>query len=309
MINPSPALPFIVFLMVSSLVLLIFLLVSGNKSRLLSRLRDLPNQGPGGPAPDTAAGLALAALPKMGAALVPKDEEERTRLQTRLVHAGLYGRQAMPLFLGVKLLLTVGPAILGLLIGLTGLVSARDGAVCGACLGIVGLIGPSFWLDRRKKERQTTFRRALPDALDVLVICLEGGLSLQGAIRRVASELRHAHPLLAKELNIVQREIQMGRSTGEALRQFATRADLEEIRSLSSVILQSERYGASLGKILRVHAETLRTKRLQYAEEMAQKAATKMLFPTLLFIFPGIFLVVLGPAVLHVVKIFAGMGF
>jgi tight adherence protein C len=140
------------------------------------------------------------------------------------------------------------------------------------------------------------------------VICLEGGLSLQGAIRRVAAELRAAHPVLARELNIVQREIHMGRSAGDAIRQFAARADLEEVRSLSSVILQAERYGASLGKALRVHGEALRVKRLQYAEEMAQKASTKMLFPTLLCIFPGIFLVVLGPAMLHVIRIFSRMG-
>src|SRR5262249_56467674 len=105
---------------------------------------------------------------------------------------------------------------------------------------------------------------------------------------------------LAAELNIVQREIQLGRSTGEALRQFACRADLEEIRSLASVVIQSERFGASLVKALRVHAETLRQKRMQYAEEMAQKASTKMLFPTILLIFPGIFIVILGPAAIQI---------
>jgi tight adherence protein C len=293
------------FLMGSSLVLLLFLLAEGRKARLEARLRDLPNRGQIVHEPDPVAQFARAALPKMGATLLPRDEEERTRLQARLIQGGLYGRQAMVLFLGVKLLLTVAPAVLGLLAGLAGLVPVQEGLICGALLGIFGLIGPSFWLDRRKAARQTSFRRSLPDALDVLVICLEGGLSLQGAVRRVASELRTAHPLLAWELNIVLREVQMGRSTGEALRQFAGRADLEELRGLASIILQAERYGASLGKTLRVHGEMLRVKRLQDAEEKAQKAATKMLFPTLLFIFPGVFLVVLGPAVIHVVRIFS----
>ncbi len=119
------------------------------------------------------------------------------------------------------------------------------------------------------------------------------------ALRRVAGELRTAHPLLSGELDIVQREVQLGRSTGEALRQFADRCDLEEARSLSSVILQAERFGASLVKSLRVHAEMLRTKRMQYAEEMAQKAATKILFPTILFIFPGLFVIILGPAAIQ----------
>jgi len=171
----------------------------------------------------------------------------------------------------------------------------------------IGMIGPSFWLDRRKKRRQTAFRRALPDALDVLVICLEGGISLTGAIRRVAGELRTAHPLLASELNIVQREVQLGLSSGQALRGFADRCDLEEIRSLASVIIQTERFGASLVKALRVHAETLRIKRLQRAEELAQMAATKVLIPTVLFILPGLFVVILAPAAIQIMAAFDGM--
>jgi tight adherence protein C len=110
-------------------------------------------------------------------------------------------------------------------------------------------------------------------------------------------------------LNIVQREVQMGRSTGEALRQFAIRTDLEEVRALASVIIQSERYGASLVKALRTHAETLRTQRLQYAEELAQKAATKVLFPTVLCILPGIFIVILGPAVIQLLGLFDSISF
>ncbi len=251
------------------------------------------------------AGLARSTLPRMGKPLVPRDEEERTRLQGRLIHAGLYGRQAMVLFLGVKMLLMVGPALLGGMLGLVGAVPLLYGLIGGALCGVVGMIGPSFWLDRRKAARQSCFRRALPDAMDVLVICLEGGLSLPGALKRVASELHTAHPELAAELNIVQREIQLGRQTGEALRHFAERSDLEEVRSLASVIAQAERFGASLVKALRVHAETLRQKRLQYAEEMAAKAGTKILFPTLLCIFPGVFIVILGPAVIQILDMFA----
>jgi len=185
--------------------------------------------------------------------------------------------------------------------------SVSKGLIIGALGGVVGMIGPSFWLDRRKSERQLAFRRALPDAMDVLVICLEGGLSLPAAFKRVANELRGAHPSLAAELLIVEREIQLGRSTGEAMRQFGERADLEEVRSLASVIIQSERFGASLVRALRVHADSLREKRLQHAEEMAQKAATKILFPTLLFIFPGVFIVILGPAVIHIIELFKRM--
>lgn len=290
------------FVMVSCLILLISLLVSGRNSRVETRLDDLMGKQQASPESETVASLARTALPKMAAPLVPDNEEQRTLLKSRLVHAGLYSPQAMPIFLGVKMLLMVGPALIGLGLGMVGIVPVRISALAGALVGVVGMVGPSFWLDKKKKGRQTSFRRALPDALDVLVICLEGGLSLPGALRRVATELKSAHPLLAHELNIVQREVQLGQSTGEAISHLGERSDLEEIRSLAAVIAQADRFGASLVKSLRVHADTLRLKRQQRAEEMAQKAGTKILFPTLLFIFPAIFVVILGPAAIQIME-------
>jgi tight adherence protein C len=158
-----------------SLALLTFLLLRGRKDRLDDRLDELSGRGGPDATPDAVAGLARSALPKIGAALLPKSDVERTRLQARLTHAGLYGRQAMAVFLGVKMLLMASPVALGLAAGLVGLVPLLWGLIGGVFLGTVGMIGPSFWLDRRKRRRQTLFRRALPDALDVLVICLEGG--------------------------------------------------------------------------------------------------------------------------------------
>jgi tight adherence protein C len=298
------------FLMTSSLVVLVFLLVGGRRTRLDTRLKELSSEGePDPPDHGTFTSIARTTLPKLGTPFVPSDEEERTKLQTRLIHAGLYSRQAMVVFLGAKVFLMFFPTLVGIAVGSVGLVTMQLGLVGGACFAIVGLVGPSFWLDRMKAARQSNFRRALPDALDVMVICLEGGLSLPAAMKRMATELRTAHPTLATELNIVQREIQMGRSSGEALRKMGERSDLEEIRSLSSVILQAEKFGASLVKSLRVHSETLRTKRMQQAEEKAQTAATKVLFPTILFILPAMFAVILGPAVIHIVEIFGKMGY
>jgi tight adherence protein C len=311
----------IAFLMASSGVLLIYTLVGAKRTRLDVRLEDLEEQSSSGatgypasasdstgfPAPRRAPANAFTetTLPTLGTALMPSDEGERTVLRTRLIHAGLYGRETLPIFLGAKLLLIVTPALAGVALALTGLVPMEYALLGAGCFGIVGMIGPGFWLDRRKKKRQTSLRRALPDALDLLVICLEGGLSLPAALRRVSAELRTAHMLLANELNIVQREIQLGSSPGESLQKMGVRTDLEEIRSMASVITQAERFGASLVKSLRVHAETLRTKRQQYAEEMAAKAAVKVLFPTLLFIFPAIFVVILGPAVFQILEQFA----
>jgi tight adherence protein C len=301
--SPEGVIGLVVFLMVSSGVLLAFTLVGGRRSRLDDRLDVLSGRSSGAlPDSTSVSQMARTALPRMGTALMPSDEGERNQLRTRLIQAGLYGRQAMPLFLGVKLMLMIAPALVGLAAGAVGLLPGQQGLLAGGCLGVLGMIGPSFWLDKKKAARQSAFRRALPDALDVIVICLEGGLSLPGALRRVSTELRAAHPTLATELVIVEREIQLGRSPGEALRQMGLRTDLEEVRSLASVITQSERFGASLVKSLRVHADTLRLKRQQHAEEMAQKAAIKVLFPTLLFIFPAVFVVILGPAAIQIMK-------
>ncbi len=297
------------FLMGSSLVFLLYLIVGERQPRLRARLRSLSGQGDSSSDSFALGKLATTALPKVGAPFVPSDEEERTKLQTRLIHAGLYHREAMVVFLGVKTLLILSPAVLGIAASLVGLVGLQEGLIFGSCLGIGGLIGPSFWLDYMKRSRQSNYRRALPDALDILVICLEGGLSLPASLKRISTELRMAHPALAAELGIVQREIQLGRTSGEALRKMGERCDLEEVRSLASVILQSEKFGASLVKALRVHADTLRVKRQQRAEELAQQASTKMLFPTVLFILPAMFVVILGPAAIHLTKVFRGLGF
>lgn len=284
------------------------LVASGRRAKLDARLSDLKKgKSLSEPAPTVkpVQKIAAATIPKIGSSLVPTDEKERTRLQARLVQAGLYRRQAMPIFLGVKMLLMTGPAVVGLIVGLTGLAPIRHAFLGGACFGIVGMIGPSRWLDRKKETRQSAFRRGLPDALDVIVICVEGGLSLVGSLRRVAGDLRSVHPELAFELNLVQREIQLGQTAGEALRRLGERADMEEIRGLATVVIQSERFGAGLNKALRIHGDTLRLKRQQRAEELAQKAGTKVLFPTLLFIFPAIFVVILGPAMIQISAVLA----
>lgn len=297
----------IAFLAASSLGTLVLMLVFGRRNRIDERLSELAEGDSGSTRTDSMAGFARATLPKMGAVMMPKSEQDRTKLQTSLIHAGFYGRQAVVIFLGVKMLIMITPAMIGFALGVAGVLPTNQAVLVGVMAGVVGMIGPSFWLDKRKSQRQTLFRRALPDALDVIVICLEGGSSLQAAIRRVATELKSAHPLLSRELNIAQREMQLGCSPGEALRHFADRSDLEEVRSLASVVIQSERYGASLVKALRVHAETLRSNRMLYAEEMAQKAVIKMLLPTALCIMPALFIVVLGPIMMEVAEQLRGL--
>src|SRR4051812_47430146 len=168
--TPEGTLSLVVFLMTSSAVLLAAILVSGRKARLDARLEDLSGSGDVAPDALSMADFARSALPRMGSALVPTDEGERSLLKSRLIQAGFYGRQAMPIFLGVKLLCMVAPALVGFAVSTVGLLPMQKAVLGGACLGILGMIGPSFWLDGAKKKRQGKFRRALPDALDLLVI-------------------------------------------------------------------------------------------------------------------------------------------
>ena len=178
-----------------------------------------------------------------------------------------------------------------------GLISQSDGLLFGAvAVGLLGTVAPTLWLDQLKRKRQVKIRRSLPDALDVIIVCLEAGLSVSAALSRVARELREAHPMLATELGIVEREIQMGQTTRAAVRQFAQRFDLEELRSLAAVISQADQFGTSVVKAFNIYADSMRVRRHQRAEELGQKACFKIMFPTLLCIFPGIFIVLLAPA-------------
>jgi tight adherence protein C len=168
-----------------------------------------------------------------------------------------------------------------------------------------GLLAPSWWLSSKVKKRQGLLRNAFPDALDMIVLCLEGGATFSAAIQRIADELDTVHTELSTEINIVQRQMQLGLSAADALRKFAERCDLAEVRELALVLMQSERYGASLTKTLRGFVETARQDRQQQLEEKAQKAAVKILFPTLLCIFPAIFIVILGPAAFQIARMFS----
>jgi tight adherence protein C len=294
-----------VLLLLACMGLMIWIALKGRKTRTDVRIDEL--SGRGGSVRDRKLSSKLArSLPLVGTLIEPSAAEQ-SLLKTRLIQAGFYSQQAMKVFLGAKVVLMVAPAVIGLILGVLHVLPLKIGLLAGACMGIIGMIGPSFWLDRAKKGRSRILRSALPDAFDLLIICVEGGLTLQSAMQRISEELRTAHPALAGELLIVQREVQLGLPDSEAIKHMADRTDLGELRSLVTVISQSERFGASLVKGLRVLAETLRLDRRQHAEEMAQKAGTKILFPTLLFIFPAIFVVILGPAFFQIVRAFSSM--
>jgi len=279
----------------------------GDNRKALARLRDLAPASKGG----TEAGvgeMALSALPKLGALMLPGNAEKLARLKARLTQAGIYGPNALSIFLGAQLILTfVLPLTAGVTPYLLDMLEWNYALMIGMMAGGIGLFTGSFWVDYQRNVRQNELRRALPDALDMLVLCMEAGVSMLAALQRVTAELQVAHPSLAREMNIVQREVQLGLSVGEAMKKFGERCELEEVRNLAAVILQSERFGAGSVKALRQHSDSCRLERQQKAEEKAQKAAVKILFPTLLCIFPAIFIVILGPAAYQIADAFSKM--
>ena len=286
---------------IGSLLLLIALLLTSSRSRASVRVADLVES------PRVREALGAAGEKMLSMSLKQRSELELKKRQERdrLMQAGFYGRNSNFIFNSVRIASMVIPLALGLAVGQFTTVPLMHGLLIGAIAGFAGMLLPSFYLDSCKRGRQQQIRRSLPDALDILTVCLEGGMSLSSAFSRVAQELSQAHPELALELSIVDRETRLGRSTGESVRSFADRFDLEELRSMSSVIIQAERYGASVAAAMDVYAETLRYKRMTNAETKAQQAVVKVIFPTLLCIFPCLFIIILGPAAISIVEMFS----
>ena len=166
---------------------------------------------------------------------------------------------------------------------------------------VMGYLLPDMWLTRRVRARQQTLRLALPDALDLLVICMEAGLGIDQALLYVSQELTIAHPELCEEFDLVNAEMHVGKTRLDALRSLATRTGVDDIQALVATLIQTDRFGTSIADSLRIHSDALRTKRRQRAEEMAAKTTVKMVFPLVFFIFPALFVVIMGPAVISMI--------
>jgi tight adherence protein C len=284
----------------------LLLYLYGDQRRAVERLRDrAPAARPEEPG---LAALLRDLLPRVGTLVVPGDRARQARLKARMTQAGIYGPNAVTILLGAQLLLLlVLPVLAGLLPFSLGLLPRGTALLSALVAGGVGLLTPGLWVDYQRRKHQNDLRRALPDALDMLVLCVEAGLSLNAALQRVTAELQLAHASLARELTIVQREVQLGLSVGDALGKLGDRCGVAEVRQLAAVVQQSERYGTSSVKALRLHSEGCRVERQQQAEERARKAAVKIVFPTLLCIFPAIFVVIVGPAAYQIAGMLAKM--
>jgi len=174
-------------------------------------------------------------------------------------------------------------------------------------VGGLGWVLPRLYVSRRVNRRKKDLQKALADTLDLLVICVEAGLGLNQALVRVSEEIDNVSSIMSEELAIVNFEIRAGTPRDEALRNLGERTDLSDIRSLMAMLIQTDRFGTSIAQALRVHSDTLRVKRRQRAEEAAAKTTIKLIFPLVLFVFPAMFVVILGPAVLHIAQTFSGM--
>ena len=228
--------------------------------------------------------------------------------RTRLIHAGFRQPSALPLFLGGRMaaaaLLYFYGVFLGLALGASGGAAIYLGLVGAA----VGWVIPNFLLSLRITKRQKVIQRLLPDAVDLLVICVEAGMGLNQAFQRVSIELRHAGDLLTTEIAQMNLEIRAGTPRDQALTSLADRTGVADLRSLVTMLIQTERFGTSIADSLRVFADTMRTKRQQRAEEAAAKTTIKLVFPLALCIFPALFVVILGPAFIQIVEVFASLG-
>jgi tight adherence protein C len=232
--------------------------------------------------------------------LVPKSQSELSVVQRRLVRAGYRNDTILKFFYGAKLLV---PLILCLIVATTGLSHFGGFFIYALALGL-GFLAPDFWLGRQIASRQAKIRRGLPDVLDMMVICIEAGQSLDQATVRTAEELRVAQPAISDELSVVVLEQRAGRARTDAWRQFAERTAVDVVRNLVSVLVQSEKFGTSVAKTLRIHSDTLRTQRRQKVEEQAAKTSVKLVFPLVFFIFPSLFVVTLGPACIVIIESF-----
>jgi len=223
-----------------------------------------------------------------------------------MTHAGIRHPNAIAIYVASRVLST---AILGFG-GFAGMaflgVRAPALYLITAVLALFGWMFPYLYVDGRKKKRQLELTRVLPDTLDLLVVCVEAGLGLNQALVRVSDEVDRLSPEMSDELSVVNLEIRAGTPRDEALRRLGERTGVDDVRSLTSMLMQTDRFGTSIADSLRIHSETLRSKRMQRAEEAAAKTTVKMLFPLIFFIFPAIFVVLVGPSIFIFREFFGG---
>lgn len=233
--------------------------------------------------------------------IVPRSPKDVTRLRKMFMRAGYQDLTPVAVY-------TVCQVVLPVVLGLTPLLftSFRSGWLYMLFTALIGYLLPGFWLSRKIKARQKVITNGLPDALDLMIVCLEAGSAMDQAILRVSEELALAYPALAEEFRLLITETRAGKPRIEAFRNFASRTGVDDVRSLVAMLVQTDRFGTSVSQALRTHAEVSRTKRRQRAEEAAAKIGVKLVFPLVFLLFPAFFVVTLGPAIIQFVRVLFG---
>jgi tight adherence protein C len=232
--------------------------------------------------------------------ILPRSAREVSVIRSRLIRAGLREESHLRTFYASKVFV---PICLAFLVVASGVASGNFFLFVLALA--LGFLAPDFWLGHRISRRQLSISLGLPDFLDLMVVCIEAGLSLDQSLARSVEELKISHPEISDELGLVVLEQRAGRPRRDAWQDLAERTGLDVIRTLVSAIIQADQFGTSIAKTLRVHSDTLRIQRRQHVEELAAKTAVKLVFPLVLFIFPSLFVVALGPAMLIMEESFA----
>ena len=290
-------LPLLAFVFASLIVAAVGLRLAGARGTVIDRrLAEVT-----GGRTEEEAGPRFAALKetvrKLGSK-VPVSPSEVGKVRLRLIQAGYRGPEALPIFVGIRISVAIGAFIL-----FATPLLLRPNVSVGLGGSLLGYIVPGMVLARMANRRQHRIQLGLADALDLMVVSVEAGLGLDQAILRVGDELRFAHPDLSEELRLVNIELRAGKARTEALRNLADRTGLEDLVSLATMLIQTDKFGTSVAQSLRVFSETLRTKRRQRAEEAAAKTGVKMVFPLVFCIFPAIWVVTIGPAAIKFVQV------
>jgi tight adherence protein C len=233
---------------------------------------------------------------------VSGSEEEMGKLREKLMNAGFRRDTSPVVFKGVQLILAGVGAVLGGVLGLftDGL---TQGMMMKLAVGVItGFMLPQLLLGQLAKKRMMAVFLGLPDALDLMVVCVEAGLGMDQALRKVAEEMTKSHKEIGEEFSIANQQLQFGRPRSEVLQALGFRSGVDDLKQLASILIQADKFGSSVATALRVQSDAMRTKRRQIAEEKAAKTAVKMIFPLVLFIFPGIFVVLVGPAAISMYR-------
>lgn len=234
---------------------------------------------------------------------MPKSPKEMGRLRRRLARAGYTSMTAVLIYTGATILTPIALAMVAI-----SLLGIGQGWILGVVVAAIGYLLPSLALGKLTERRKREIREGLPDALDLFIVCVEAGSGLDQAIVKATDELGLTYPALAYELRLITTEIRAGKPRMEAFKNFAARTLVDDVQSLVALLVQTDKFGTSIAQALRTHAETSRVKRRQNAEERAGKIGVKLVFPLVLFLFPALYIVILGPAVISFVRVFGEVG-